>query len=256
MPTSCSSTACTSRTRRASSPTPTCNRRAGHLARGETITPDQYIYDFRSRRQRGDPNPHLWTDPLYAKRYGEIVARRALEGRPGQRRRLPRRTTSRLRRSASTSSSAIVRDGDRQRATREPQAADLSRLLPVLRPRVRVADHRRHPTVGLRRPDAAGGGRAHRSDQGGSTYRRSSARRSFRARCSSRSPARRAPQYVDDLRDDDLPGENGDPDHSLLRDHGDRLQDVHGRARWRHHAVRSTSTSRTCKAATPPTIDH
>ena len=28
--------------------------------------------------------------------------------------------------------------------------------------------------------------------------------------------ARRAPAYMDDLRDDDLPGENGDPDHSYL----------------------------------------
>jgi ABC-type Zn uptake system ZnuABC Zn-binding protein ZnuA len=38
-----------------------------------TITPDQYIYDFSFPRSQGDPNPHLWTDPLYAKRYGEIV---------------------------------------------------------------------------------------------------------------------------------------------------------------------------------------
>ena len=38
-----------------------------------TITPDQYIYDFSFPRSAGDPNPHLWTDPLYAKRYAEIV---------------------------------------------------------------------------------------------------------------------------------------------------------------------------------------
>jgi ABC-type Zn uptake system ZnuABC Zn-binding protein ZnuA len=44
------------------------------VALGErTITPDEYIYDFSFPREAGDPNPHLWTDPLYAKRYAEIV---------------------------------------------------------------------------------------------------------------------------------------------------------------------------------------
>jgi ABC-type Zn uptake system ZnuABC Zn-binding protein ZnuA len=38
-----------------------------------TITPDQYIYDFSFPKEKGDPNPHLWTDPVYAKRYAEIV---------------------------------------------------------------------------------------------------------------------------------------------------------------------------------------
>jgi manganese/iron transport system substrate-binding protein len=39
----------------------------------KTITPDQYIYDFSFPKAGGDPNPHLWTDPVYAKRYAEIV---------------------------------------------------------------------------------------------------------------------------------------------------------------------------------------
>jgi ABC-type Zn uptake system ZnuABC Zn-binding protein ZnuA len=38
-----------------------------------TITPDQYIYDFSFPREKGDPNPHLWTNPLYARRYAEII---------------------------------------------------------------------------------------------------------------------------------------------------------------------------------------
>jgi ABC-type Zn uptake system ZnuABC Zn-binding protein ZnuA len=38
-----------------------------------TITPDQYIYDFSFPKSGGDPNPHLWTDPLYAKKYAEII---------------------------------------------------------------------------------------------------------------------------------------------------------------------------------------
>lgn len=39
----------------------------------KTITPDQYIYDFSFPKSQGDPNPHLWTNPLYAKRYAEII---------------------------------------------------------------------------------------------------------------------------------------------------------------------------------------
>ena len=57
-------------------------------------------------------------------------------------------------------------------------------------------------------------------------------------------------QYVDDLRDDDLPGENGDPDHSYFGLMVYRLQDVHGCARRRHRRRSIASTSRTCKAAT------
>jgi ABC-type Zn uptake system ZnuABC Zn-binding protein ZnuA len=38
-----------------------------------TITPAEYIYDFSFPRERGDPNPHLWTNPPYAKRYAEII---------------------------------------------------------------------------------------------------------------------------------------------------------------------------------------
>jgi ABC-type Zn uptake system ZnuABC Zn-binding protein ZnuA len=39
-----------------------------------TITPAEYIYDFSFPKEAGDPNPHLWTHPLYAKRYAEIIS--------------------------------------------------------------------------------------------------------------------------------------------------------------------------------------
>jgi ABC-type Zn uptake system ZnuABC Zn-binding protein ZnuA len=38
-----------------------------------TITPDQYIYDFSFPREEGDPNPHLWTNPPYANRYAQVI---------------------------------------------------------------------------------------------------------------------------------------------------------------------------------------
>lgn len=39
----------------------------------QTITPDQYLYDFSFPKENGSPNPHLWMNPLNALRYAEIA---------------------------------------------------------------------------------------------------------------------------------------------------------------------------------------
>jgi len=39
----------------------------------QTITPDQYVYDFSFPKEAGSPNPHLWPNPLFALRYAEIM---------------------------------------------------------------------------------------------------------------------------------------------------------------------------------------
>ena len=39
-----------------------------------TISEDEYIYDFSFPESEGFPNPHLWTNPVYAKEYAQIVA--------------------------------------------------------------------------------------------------------------------------------------------------------------------------------------
>ena len=39
----------------------------------QTITPDQYIYDFSFPKENGSPNPHLWMNPMNALRYAEIA---------------------------------------------------------------------------------------------------------------------------------------------------------------------------------------
>lgn len=38
-----------------------------------TIGPDEYLYDFSFPREDGKPNPHLWTNPPYAKEYARVV---------------------------------------------------------------------------------------------------------------------------------------------------------------------------------------
>jgi ABC-type Zn uptake system ZnuABC Zn-binding protein ZnuA len=60
---------------------PTRELAAGNLKAGaevvelgdRTIRPDQYLYDFSFPREGGKPNPHLWTNPPYAKEYARIV---------------------------------------------------------------------------------------------------------------------------------------------------------------------------------------
>jgi manganese/iron transport system substrate-binding protein len=45
------------------------------IALGEqTITEDEWVFDFSFPEEDGHPNPHLWTNPPYAKRYAEIIA--------------------------------------------------------------------------------------------------------------------------------------------------------------------------------------
>jgi manganese/iron transport system substrate-binding protein len=39
----------------------------------ETITPSDWLFDFSFPESEGDPNPHLWMNPPYAERYGELM---------------------------------------------------------------------------------------------------------------------------------------------------------------------------------------
>ncbi|HEY6532204.1 MAG TPA: metal ABC transporter substrate-binding protein [Acidimicrobiales bacterium] len=39
----------------------------------QTVTEDEWIYDFSFPKEEGKPNPHLWTNPSMAKRYAEII---------------------------------------------------------------------------------------------------------------------------------------------------------------------------------------
>ena len=39
----------------------------------QIVSPDEYVYDFSFPKGGGDPNPHLWTNPLFGKRYAELI---------------------------------------------------------------------------------------------------------------------------------------------------------------------------------------
>ena len=40
----------------------------------EVLPPEDYIFDFSFPEEDGKPNPHLWTDPTYAIKYAEIIS--------------------------------------------------------------------------------------------------------------------------------------------------------------------------------------
>lgn len=39
-----------------------------------TITKDQWLFDFSFPKDQGDPNPHLWVNPKYAEAYAKLAA--------------------------------------------------------------------------------------------------------------------------------------------------------------------------------------
>jgi ABC-type Zn uptake system ZnuABC Zn-binding protein ZnuA len=51
----------------------------------EVLPQSEWIYDFSFPKDEGKPNPHLWTDPTYAKKYAEVVRRELTATDPGNR---------------------------------------------------------------------------------------------------------------------------------------------------------------------------
>jgi ABC-type Zn uptake system ZnuABC Zn-binding protein ZnuA len=49
----------------------------------QTLQPSQYIYDFSFPKENGSPNPHLWMNPLYALRFAEIARDTFIRRDPG-----------------------------------------------------------------------------------------------------------------------------------------------------------------------------
>ncbi|HZD34026.1 MAG TPA: metal ABC transporter substrate-binding protein [Nitrososphaeraceae archaeon] len=44
-----------------------------------TITPDQYVFDFSFPKEAGDPNPHLWLNVLYAMKFANLTRDKLIE---------------------------------------------------------------------------------------------------------------------------------------------------------------------------------
>jgi ABC-type Zn uptake system ZnuABC Zn-binding protein ZnuA len=178
-----------------------------------TISPDEYIYDFSFPKEEGDPNPHLWTNPPYVKRYAEIImdelskadpdnatayrrtyeevaerldeldrlVRQVTETVPPQNRKLLTYHYSfpYFAREYGWTVIGAIQPSDFS----EPTAAEVARLIDQVREQ---------------RVPAIFGSEVFPSPVLQQIAREAGAR------------------YIDDLRDDDLPGENGDPSHSYF----------------------------------------
>jgi ABC-type Zn uptake system ZnuABC Zn-binding protein ZnuA len=48
----------------------------------ESISEAEWIFDFSFPEEDGKPNPHLWTDPLYAAKYAEVIGDTLAEADP------------------------------------------------------------------------------------------------------------------------------------------------------------------------------
>ena len=42
-------------------------------SRGPSFTQDDWIFDFSFPAEHGDPNPHLWMNPVYAAHYADLI---------------------------------------------------------------------------------------------------------------------------------------------------------------------------------------
>lgn len=47
-----------------------------------TITPDEYVFDFSFPEEEGNPNPHLWPNPFLTLKYAEIIRDKLSERDP------------------------------------------------------------------------------------------------------------------------------------------------------------------------------
>jgi ABC-type Zn uptake system ZnuABC Zn-binding protein ZnuA len=178
-----------------------------------TIAPEEYIYDFSFPEEGGDPNPHLWTDPIYAGRYAEVVRDELTAIDPDGAATYQRHFDAFAERIDELD--RLVRDVT---STVPPQNR---KLLTYHDSFPYFAREYGWTIVGAIQPsdfaDPTPQEVANLIDQirmehvpaiFGSEV--------FPSPVLEQIAAESGATYVDDLRDDDLPGENGDPDHSYL----------------------------------------
>jgi ABC-type Zn uptake system ZnuABC Zn-binding protein ZnuA len=178
-----------------------------------TIAPEQYIFDFSFPEEEGDPNPHLWTNPPYARRYAEIIQEQLSELDPNN--------------------AASYAANYRAVAARLDELDELVREVTATVPtenRKLLTYHDSFPyfareygwtIIGAIQPsdfsDPTAAEVADLIEQiRGEGVPAIFGSEVFPSPVLEQIAAETRVAYVDDLRDDDLPGENGDPDHSYF----------------------------------------
>lgn len=178
-----------------------------------TISEDEYIFDFSFPRSEGFPNPHLWTNPPYAKDFAEIVRDELAELDPEGSPTFEENFDAFAERvdaldAAIRSATETVAEEDRKLLTYHDSFPYFAReygweVVGAIQPSD-FAEPTPQEIVGLIEQIRAEDLPAIFGSE------------VFPSPVLEQIAAETGATYVDDLRDDDLPGEAGDPDHSYL----------------------------------------
>lgn len=178
-----------------------------------TIGPDEYIFDFSFPEEEGDPNPHLWTNPPYVKRYAEIVGSELSSIDPSN--------AAAYRRNVEAFAARIDELDALVREVTETVPPESRKLLTYHDSFPYFAREYGWQVIGAVQPSAfseptpqevAGLIDQIETEQIPAIF----GSEVFPSPVLEQIAAETGATYVDDLRDDDLPGETGDPDHSYF----------------------------------------
>jgi ABC-type Zn uptake system ZnuABC Zn-binding protein ZnuA len=181
---------------------------------GDEVLPEEdYLYDFSFPEEDGKPNPHLWTDPTYAMKYAGVIRDTLVEADPDGKADYDRNHDAFVEKAQALSDAleadqATIPEGKKQLLTyhdayayfaktydwevigavqpsnfEDPQPKEIARIIDQVRERELpvIFGSEVFPSAVLEQIAAETGAR-----------------------------------YEDTLRDDDLPGEPGDPEHSWM----------------------------------------
>ncbi len=178
-----------------------------------TISEDEYIFDFSFPESEGFPNPHLWTNPPYAREYAEIVKAELSKLDPEGASTYQENFDAFAQRlddldEAARTATATVPEGDRRLLTYHDSFPYFAReygweVVGAIQP----SDFA-EPTP----QEVAGLIEQIRTEDLPAIF----GSEVFPSPVLEQIAAETGTTYVDDLRDDDLPGEASDPDHSYL----------------------------------------
>jgi ABC-type Zn uptake system ZnuABC Zn-binding protein ZnuA len=178
-----------------------------------TITPEEYIFDFSFPREQGDPNPHLWTNPPYAKRYAEIVRDTLVDLDPAN--------ADAYEANFDAFASRLDALDEAARAATETVPPENRKLLTYHDSFPYFAREYGWTVIGAIQPsdfaeptaqDVANLIDQVREEQVPAIF----GSEVFPSPVLEQIAAETGAEYIDDLRDDDLPGDNGDPEHSYV----------------------------------------
>jgi ABC-type Zn uptake system ZnuABC Zn-binding protein ZnuA len=178
-----------------------------------TIGPDEYIFDFSFPREAGDPNPHLWTNPPYAMRYAEIVKDKLSELDPDG--------ADLYQQNYEAFAERLDELDAAVREATDSVSPENRKLLTYHDSFPYFAREYGWDVIGAIQPSDFAEPTAQevadlidqvRSEQVPAIF----GSEVFPSPVLEQIAAEAGAEYVNDLRDDDLPGENGDPDHSYV----------------------------------------